>query len=140
VTAQLDPRLAAGELQGELRDLLCLAVLGDHVRWVLTGPDTAQLGDWLAVASPRWRALADRVAEHLTALEVPPDGRVRALAKDISLNWVPDGWLSADEARRLVGHRLHSAAGRARYRRSQAGDSATVQLLDAVCAGLERTP
>ena len=26
--------LATGELQDQLRDLLCLAVVGDHVRWV----------------------------------------------------------------------------------------------------------
>ena len=31
-------RAAIGsELQDELRDLLCLAVVGDHVRWVLWG-------------------------------------------------------------------------------------------------------
>jgi starvation-inducible DNA-binding protein len=140
MTAQLDHRLETDELQCELRDLLCLAVLGDHVRWVLAGADTAQLGDWLADATPRWRALADRVAERLAALGVPPDGRVRSLAKDISMNWVPAGWLSSDEARRLVGHRLHSAAGRARYRCSQACDSATMELLDTVCAGLEHRP
>ena len=57
--------LAAGadELQAELRDLLCLAVGGDHVR---------------------------------------------SLARDISLNWVPDGWLGVEDAQRLVGGRPRS--------------------------------
>jgi hypothetical protein len=32
-------RLAVRELQGQLRDLLTLAVVGDHVRWVLTGDE-----------------------------------------------------------------------------------------------------
>jgi DNA-binding ferritin-like protein len=132
--------LVASELQGELRDLLALAVVGDHVRWVLTGDESAQLAAWLADAVPRWRALADRVAMHLVKLGVAPDGRVRSLVEDIRLNWVPEGWLHPDEARRLVSDRLSRLAGSARYRRSQAADPDTVRLFDAVCEGLERSP
>lgn len=139
-TQQTDQGLAVRELQRELRDLLCLAVVGDHVRWVLTGDETAELTDWLTDAVARWRLLADLVAKHLVTLRVAPDGRVRSLAEDIPLNWVPDGWLRPDEARRLVTDRLHGVAGRARYRRSQAADLDTRQLLDAVCSGLERSP
>ena len=137
---QIDRSLAVGELQGELRDLLCLAVVGDHVRWVLTNDETRELADWLTDAAARWRALADLVAKHLVTLRVAPDGRVRALAEDIPLNWVPAGWLRPDEARRLVTDRLHSVAGRARYRRSQTTDPDTWQLLDTVCSSLDRSP
>ena len=140
MTDRSDPGHVVDELQDELRDLLALAVLGDHVRLVLTGADRAELADWLADASLRWRALADAVAALLVAMDVPPDGRVRSLAKDISLNWVPEGWLSPDEARRLVRHRVSSAAGRARYRRSQTEDTAIVRLLETVSTGLERVP
>ena len=132
--------LAAGELQAELRDLVALAVVGDHVRWVLTGDEAAELTDWLAEAVTRWRALADLVAMHLTKLGVAPDGRVRSLVEDIALNWVPDGWLRPDEARRLVANRLSVLAEWAYYRRSQAANPETVRLLDAVCEGLERSP
>jgi hypothetical protein len=137
---QRDQGLAAAELQGELRDLLALAVVGDHVRWVLTGNETAELADWLAEAVTRWRVLADRVAMHLVKLGVAPDGRVRSLVEDIPLNWVPEGWLRPDEARRLVSDRLSLLAGWARYRRSQAADPDTMRLLDAVCSGLENRP
>jgi starvation-inducible DNA-binding protein len=140
VTSQHPLQTAARELQEEIRDLLCLAVFGDHVRWVLEGSDRDELGGWLAEASPRWRALADDVAAHLATLGVPPDGRVRSLAKDVALNWVPEGWLSLDEARRLVHDRVLSAAGRARYRQSQAEDSATAELFETVYAGLEQLP
>jgi starvation-inducible DNA-binding protein len=129
--------LPADLLQAELRDLLCLAVLGDHIRWVLTEDDAAELGDWLADAVPQWRTAADHVAMHLVTLGVAPDGRVRSLAKDMTLNWVPDGWLSSEEARRLVDHRVRSAAGRARYRSSRAIVPDTVQVLEAVSTGLE---
>ena len=125
------------DLQHELRDLLCLAVVGDHVRWVVVDDD-GELAAWLAEAVPAWRALADEVATHLVALGVPPDGRVRSLAEDIPLNWVPDGWLRADHARRLLNVRLHIAASWARQRRSQASDPASAELLAEVSARLGR--
>ena len=125
------------ELQGELRDLLCLAVVGDHVRWVLAGDEVAELTQWLADAAGQWRTWADQVAKRLVVLGVAPDGRVRALAKDVPWNWVPDGWLQLDEARQLVGDRVSRVAGWARDRRSQVADPETAQLLDVVCTGLE---
>lgn len=128
----------AGEddLQQELRDLLCLAVVGDHVRWVLRGDDAIELADWLGGATAEWRAWADQVAKQLVASGTAPDGRVRSLAKDISLDWVPDGWLEADEGRRLVSERLNAVAGRACYRRSQAAGSGA-EILDVICSGLQ---
>jgi starvation-inducible DNA-binding protein len=133
----LNERQPSQSLQGELRDLLSLAVVGDHVRWVITGDDAQELDDWLADAVIQWRALADQVAKHLVTLGVAPDGRVRSLAKNIPLNWVPDGWLRPDEARRLVDFRLRGAAGWARYRRSHAADPETARLLGGVSASLE---
>jgi len=132
-----DQAKVIGELQRQLRDLLCLAVVGDHLRWVLTGGGTAQLADWLGEASPQWRTWADQVAKHLVTLGVAPDGRVRSLAKDIPWNWVPPGWLSPDEARRLLASRLGTVCEWARHRRSQAASPDTVRLLDTVCSGLE---
>jgi starvation-inducible DNA-binding protein len=129
-------RVEAAELQRELRDLLSLAVVGDHVRWVLVGDD-GELAEWLADAVPEWRALADRVAERLVELGVPPDGRVRALAEDIPVHWVPAGWLDREQAERLFADRLHVVSSWARLRRSQASDGETAQLLEAVAAGLE---
>jgi hypothetical protein len=104
---------------------------------VLAGDEAAQLGDWLAEATAQWRGWADEVAKHLVSLGVPPDGRVRSLAEDIPLNWVPKGWLSPDEGRGLLVHRLGTVAARARYRRSQATDGDTRDLLDRLCASLE---
>jgi hypothetical protein len=127
-------RAEENTLQRQLRDLICMAVVGDHVRWVAT--DDVELVDWLAEATGEWRRWADRVAKQLTASGVAPDDRVRSLAKDISLNWVPDGWLSADQAQRLVSERLAVVAGWARSRHSQA-HGADAELLEIVSEGLE---
>jgi starvation-inducible DNA-binding protein len=129
-------RGGAAELQRELRDLVSLAVVGDHVRWVLVDDD-GELAEWLADTVPEWRALADRVAERLVALDVPPDGRVRSLAEDIPVHWVPDGWLDREQAERLLADRLHVVSSWARLRRAQATDGETARLLEAVAAGLE---
>jgi hypothetical protein len=122
------------ELQRELRDLICLAVAGDHVRWVLAEDD--ELGDWLAQAAGQWREWAEQVAAQLVASDVAPDGRVRSLAKDIPLNWVPEGWLSRSDARHLIVARLTLVADWARHRHSQA-KGAQAELLDRVASGLE---
>jgi starvation-inducible DNA-binding protein len=132
-----DRDLVHEELQNQLRDLLSLAVVGDHVRWVVVGNDAEQLADWLADAVLEWRALGDRVSRQLVRLGVAPDRRVRSLAKDIPLNWVPEGWLSSDEAGHLVADRLDTLAEWARFRQSQAIDPDTVQVLDDVSSSLE---
>jgi hypothetical protein len=127
-------RVAEDELQRQLRDLLCLAVVGDHLRWVVTEDENDALADWLTVAGGVWRHRADLVARQLSASGVPPDGRVRSLAEDIPLNWVPDGWLTADAARRLLVERLLTVSEWARYRRLQAsGERGAV--LDVICTG-----
>lgn len=129
--------LAVCELQGQLRDLLCLAVVGDHVRWVLTGDESDELAGWLREATMEWRSLADHVAKHLVRLRVAPDGRVRSSAKNIPIQWVPDGWLGADDALRLVADRLRTIAEWTQYRRSQATAPDTVRLFDVLCERLD---
>ena len=129
-----DRQASASELQEQLRDLICLAVVGDHVRWVLT--DKGELGDWLRKAADQWRGWADRVAVQLAASGIAPDGRVRSLIKDIPLNWVPDGWLSGDDGRRLIAQRLALVAEWARYRESRANGT-DHEVFDLVATGLE---
>jgi len=134
VNARDERLLDENPLQHELRDLICLAVVGDHVRWVLTDDD--ELADWLAEAVQEWRGWAERLAAQLVTSHVAPDGRVRALAKDIRLNWVPDGWLAGEAARTLLAGRLTWVVEWARYRRSQT-EGTDAELLDSVAMALE---
>jgi hypothetical protein len=134
MSAHSDRWVDENALQHQLRDLLCLAVVGDHVRWVVTEDD--ELRAWLAEAAAEWRGWAEQVATQLVASDVAPDGRVRSLARDIPLNWVPAGWLSGGRARRLIAARHAHVAEWARYRHSQA-KGADAELLDLVASGLE---
>lgn len=132
-----DQMSPARELQGELQDLLCLAVVGDHVRWVVTGDASPKFAAWLNEATAAWRAWADQLAKHIVTLGVAPDGRVRSLAKDIPWNWVPAGWLSLDEAQRLVADRMQRLVEWAGLRQSQATEPETARLLGVVYSGLQ---
>ena len=127
----------SGPLQEQLRDLAALAVVGDHVRWVLRGPGAPALAGWLAGAAGAWRAEADGVARAMAEAGIPPDGRIRSLARDIPWNWVPDGWLDADSARRLMGDRLGQLANWTRSRLADDAGAAHGPLLERILARLE---
>ena len=62
-------------LQYLLRDLICLATVADHVRWVLV--DDPELRTWLAGAAGEWRGWAEQAAAQLAKSEIAPDGRIR---------------------------------------------------------------
>jgi hypothetical protein len=129
-------RVVEDELEQQLRDLLSMAVVSDHLRWVVTDDEDGALADWLTDAGVAWRDWADLVARQLCIAGVAPDGRVRSLAEDIPLNWVPEGWLAADAARRLLVERLLTVSAWARYRRSQTSGERGA-LLDVICSGLD---
>lgn len=132
-----DTRDRGGLLQEQLRDLAALAVVADHVRWVLRGPGAPALARWLATAAGTWRAEADAVARAMAESGIAPDGRVRSLARDIPWNWVPDGWLEADAARRLMGDRLRRLVDWTRSRLAEDAGLAHGPLLERILARLE---
>ncbi len=46
------------------------------------------------------------LAQDMTRLDIAPDGRVKTLARDITRQWVPLGWLTTPEARSLLTPRV----------------------------------
>lgn len=92
-------------LQEVFRDLIRLAVVGDHVRWVVIGEGSSELAKWLQETVPQWRDWADALAGYMTKLEIAPDGRVKTLAWDVTRQWVPAGWLTTADARGLLAPR-----------------------------------
>lgn len=111
--------------------------------WVTTcvgcssGDDTTAVAAWLAAATLDWRASANVVARRIADNGTAPDARVRALARDIPLNWVPDGWLSAAEAAHLMRDRLATVTAWAEARRSDSTVRKDQQLLGDLHTNLE---
>lgn len=122
----------ADQLQDQLRDLLCLAVVGDHLRWVLRGEQIEELSEWLANAVTEWRRCADDVARFMATAGIPPDGRVRSLAADIPFNWVPDGWVRAEDGGQMVANRLRRVADWTRTRSSECSEEQERGLFDKI--------
>lgn len=118
------------QLQDQLRDLLCLAVVGDHLRWVLRGEQVEDLREWLADAVTEWRRCADQVAQFMITAGIPPDGRVRSLAADIPFNWVPDGWVGPENGAQMVANRLRRVADWTRARGSECSEDQERGLFD----------
>jgi hypothetical protein len=103
----VDPhRVDPHGLQEVFRDLIRLAVVGDHVRWVVIGEGSAELAKWLRETVPQWRDWAEELAGYMTKLEIAPDGRVKTLARDVTRQWVPAGWLTTADARNLMAPRV----------------------------------
>lgn len=99
--------IAATEgLQEVFRDLLRLAVVGDHARRAIRGEGSSEVAEWLRVAVPQWRDWAEVLARHMTNVDIAPDGRVKTLARDITRQWIPAGWLTVRDATNLLATRL----------------------------------
>lgn len=124
-------------VQEELRDLLRLAVVGDHVRWVLKGEGSAELVAWLGEAVSQWRAWAEVLAERMVTADVAPDGRVKTLARDITRQWVPPGWLTVGDACDLLVMRLSELIEWTRVRPPLTAAEEDQRWLAEVCSGLE---
>ncbi len=123
-------------LQEVLRDLLRLAVVGDHVRWVLSGEGSSDFAKWLSEAVSQWRDWAEKLAKYMTKLDIAPDGRVKTLARDATRQWVPVGWLTTAEARGLLLPRLDELIKWTEEQRSTAIGSDDTSPLAEVESGL----
>ena len=126
------------DLQEELRDLLCLAVVGDHVRWVLNG-------------ERRYGIRAVRLVDAgLTMAGMGRPGRTAANNAGCPSRWSgaltgkgcsnelgPRRMAPTQRGQRLMGDRVNKLAGWALDRRSRTADPETLQLLSVPSSGLE---
>lgn len=131
-TLRHEERAALGSiLQGQLIDLIDLALLGKHLHWNLTGPDFARTHEQLDEMVAQWQERSDAAAERGRALGVCPDGQAATVAAQSVLASVEPGEIRTDVVVATLLGALDEAITRARERMEQAGeyDAVTEDLL-----------
>jgi starvation-inducible DNA-binding protein len=127
-------------LQGQLIDLIELALLGKHLHWNLTGPDFQELHEHLDELVAQWQERADETAERGRALGIVPDGQARTVGEHSQLAAVPAGEIRTDAVIRTLLEALDDTITRARERMDQSAeyDAVTEDLMIATVAVLEK--
>ena len=140
-TLRHEERAALGTvLQGQLVDLVELALLGKHLHWNLTGPDFQELHEHLDELVGQWQERADETAERGRALGVVMDGQARSIAEHSQLAPVAAGEIRTDAVIATLLEALDETITRARERMEQAAeyDAVTEDLMIATVAILEK--
>jgi starvation-inducible DNA-binding protein len=140
-TLRHEERAALGSvLQGQLVDLIDLALLGKHLHWNMAGPGFQSLHEHLDVLVAEWQERSDETAERGRALGVAPDGQARTVAAQSQFADVEPGEIRTDAVIQTLLHALDEAITRARERMEQAAeyDAVTEDLMIATVAVLEK--
>ncbi|WP_328329663.1 MULTISPECIES: Dps family protein [unclassified Streptomyces] len=127
-------------LQGALVDLLGLSLLAKQVHWNVVGPRFRSIHLQLDEVVTTARDYADTVAERSSAIGVPPDGRIAALAKTSELPEPATGWISDDDVVELLVNALGGAIIRLRsaIAATDEPDPVSQDLLIGLTAELEK--
>ena len=140
-TLRHEERAALGSiLQGQLIDLIELALLGKHLHWNLTGPDFQAMHEHLDELVEQWQGLADETAERGRALGIVPDGQARTVGEHSQLATVAAGEIRTDVVARTLLEVLDETITRARERMEQSAeyDAVTEDLMIETVAILEK--
>jgi starvation-inducible DNA-binding protein len=140
-TLRHEERAALGSiLQGQLIDLIELALLGKHLHWNLTGPDFQEMHEHLDELVEQWQGRADETAERGRALGIVPDGQARTVGEHSQLAAVAAGEIRTDAVIHLLLEALDETITRARERMDQSAeyDAVTEDLMIATVAILEK--
>jgi starvation-inducible DNA-binding protein len=140
-TLRHEERAALGSiLQGQLIDLIELALLGKHLHWNLTGPDFQEMHEHLDELVEQWQGRADETAERARALGVVPDGQARTVGEHSQLPPVAAGEIRTDAVIRTLLEVLDATITRARERMEQSAeyDPVTEDLMIETVAILEK--
>ncbi len=127
-------------LQPQLVDLLDLTLTAKQLHWNVVGADFKPVHEHLDELVAQYRIWSDDVAERLTAVGVPADGRVQRVAGDSPADPAPASWLHSTEAVRTMTDRIEAVARATRERLDGIGehDPASEDLLISILQGLEQ--
>lgn len=129
----------ANQLQPELIELIDLALVGKQLHWNVVGEQFRTLHLQLDELVDAWRLWGDEVAERLTAIGVPADGRPRYVAESTPFESVSEGWMKDVDVIRVLSDRIETVARNTRERMKVVGDidPASEDVLIETLHGLE---
>ncbi len=110
-------------LQDSLVELIDLSLQAKQYHWNVVGPQFRAVHLQLDEITDAVRLASDDVAERLSALGVPPDGRVSTVADTTPIPAVGAGWQRDGDTVEQMAERLTTVAGELRRRAIEIGDS-----------------
>jgi len=129
----------ASALQKALAHVMDLSLQAKQAHWNIYGPNFRSLHLQLDELVNDTRAYADLLAERMLALGVPAAGQAADIARESTLEPLPDGELRDEEVVRLMIERLSQAAAVARRAMDEVEDDlASQDILIDVVKGLEK--
>jgi len=143
LTDTLPARLAAEEasaLQETLVELIDLSLDAKQAHWNVTGPGFKPVHELLDELTAEYRDWYDTVAERMTAIGAPPDGRSATVAGTTRLATLPAGPLVDQAALAAMDERVTLVASDIQGRLESLGDRdlATQDVFIEVLRGLEK--
>jgi starvation-inducible DNA-binding protein len=126
-------------LQQTLVELIDLALLGKQAHWNVEGPLFKPVHELLDGFVDEYRAWYDDVAERLTALGQPADGRAATVAATSNLESLPEGGLEDRAVVAMFDDRVTEVARRVTARAAvMDADLASQDLLVEILRGLDK--
>jgi starvation-inducible DNA-binding protein len=99
-------------LEAALVELIALSLQGKQAHWVVTGPMFKPVHEHLDAIVDEIRTAYDDVAERMSALDVPPDGRLATVIATSPVNPMPAGWQEDAEVVARMLRRLEGLSSR----------------------------
>lgn len=130
----------AADLQAIVVDLIALSLEAKQAHWNVRGPLFRPLHEMFDEFTDAYRGWGDDVAERLTAIGAPADGRPATVAAASKVRELPGGFVTDADAVRLVLAEVEGLAARLRARLDALGehDLATQDLVIEIVRGLEK--
>lgn len=130
----------AAELQTILVDLIALSLEAKQAHWNVRGPLFRPLHEMFDEFTDAYRGWSDDVAERITALGAPADGRPATVSAATKVRDLPGSFVADADAVKLVLAEVEGLAARLRARLDALGeqDLATQDLVIEIVRGLEK--
>jgi starvation-inducible DNA-binding protein len=128
-------------LQAVLSDLIDLSLQGKQAHWNVKGPQFKSIHEQLDEVVNAARLASDEVAERISTLGLPADGRIATVGSSTRLPEYPGDFVTKEDTVRLIADRLAQTIEglRAAEQITDETDPVSQDLLIGISGGFEKT-